>query len=127
MHARHTQGRADFCKITSKTLVNGTRMKVVNIALTKFFLSSWPGLTRPSISFETFSRRGMDARVKPAHDDAYDLRLPGRGLAERGLRCGEAGDRHAVGRAGDVIEPDLVAERHRGRIAAVFAADTDLE
>jgi len=30
-------------------------------------LSSWPGLTRPSIvSFE-----GMDARVKPAHDELF--------------------------------------------------------
>src|SRR4051794_31286337 len=54
-------------------------------------------------------------------------RLPRRGLAERGLRRGEPRDRHAVGRAGDVIQPDLMAERHRGRIAAVFAADADLE
>src|SRR3954447_18655588 len=35
---------------------------------------SWPGLTRPSIFFERFSRRGMDARVKPAHDDSVVFR-----------------------------------------------------
>src|SRR5258708_5853159 len=44
-----------------------------------------------------------------------------------GLRVGEAGDRHARGRAGHVVEPDLVADRHRGRIAAVLAADAELE
>jgi hypothetical protein len=27
-----------------------------------------PGLTRQSILFERLLRRGMDARVKPAHD-----------------------------------------------------------
>src|SRR5437660_1613137 len=58
---------------------------------------------------------------------ALRLRLSRRGLAEGCLRGGEAGDRHAVRRAGDVVEPDLVAERHRGGIAAVFAADADLE
>src|SRR5438270_10406779 len=97
MTARHTQGRRQFPAITSKALVNRARMKVVNMKLTKFFLSSWPGLTRPSISFETFSRRAMDARVKPAHDDAYDLRLPHSRVAERGLCRGEARDRHAIG------------------------------
>jgi hypothetical protein len=69
MHARHTQGLAAIRAGASKTLVNRTRMKVVNIALTKFFPPSWPGLTRPSIFFERFLRRVMDARVKPAHDD----------------------------------------------------------
>src|SRR6185295_6583945 len=55
------------------------------------------------------------------------LRLARDLLAERGLRCGEARDRHAVGRARDVVETDLVAERHRGGIAAMLAADADLE
>src|SRR5258708_38950758 len=32
-------------------------------------------------------------------------------LAERGLRRGEASDRHAEGRARDIIEADLVTER----------------
>ena len=48
-------------------------------------------------------------------------------FGERGLRGGEARDRHAVGRAGDVIEPDLLAEAHRGGIAAMLAADAELQ
>src|SRR5436305_13161617 len=48
-------------------------------------------------------------------------------LAERGLRRGEPRDRHAERRARHVVEPDLVAERNRRRIAAVLAADADLE
>src|SRR4051812_820345 len=56
-----------------------------------------------------------------------ELRLARHRLAERGLRRGKARDRHAVGRARNVVEPDLMAERHRGGIAAVFAADADLE
>ena len=54
-------------------------------------------------------------------------RLAGNRLAERGLRRGEPRDRHAIGRARDVVEPDLVAERNRSGIAAVLAADADLE
>ena len=38
MHARHTQALAEFGAAPSKTLVNRARMKVVNIALTKFFV-----------------------------------------------------------------------------------------
>jgi hypothetical protein len=30
---------------------------------------SLPGLTRQSIRFVRLSRRGMDARVKPGHDE----------------------------------------------------------
>jgi hypothetical protein len=43
-----------------------------------------------------------------------------------GLRGGEAGDRHPVGRARDVIEPDFAAEADRGGVAAVLAADAEL-
>src|SRR3954447_11381637 len=50
-----------------------------------------------------------------------------RDLAERGLRGGEPRDRHAERRARHVVEPDLVAEGDRGRVAAVLAADADLE
>jgi hypothetical protein len=32
---------------------------------------SLPGLTRQSIFFERLLRRGMDARVKPAHDGVW--------------------------------------------------------
>ena len=56
------------------------------------------------------------------------LRRPVRArLAERRLRRREAGDRHAEGRAGDVVEPSLLAEGDRGRIAAVLAADAELD
>jgi Tol biopolymer transport system component len=44
-----------------------------------------------------------------------------------GLGRGEAGDGHAEGRAADVVEADLVAEVHRRRVAAVLAADAELE
>ena len=54
-------------------------------------------------------------------------RLPGGGLAERGLGGGKPRDRHAERRAGHVIEPDLVTEGDRGGIPAVLAANADLE
>src|SRR5215470_8249856 len=44
-----------------------------------------------------------------------------------GVRRGEAGDRNAVGRARHVVERELMAEDHRCRLAAVLAADPDLE
>jgi hypothetical protein len=37
MRARHTQALAEIRAVPSKTLVNRTRMKVVNIASTNFF------------------------------------------------------------------------------------------
>src|SRR5258708_13021502 len=43
-------------------------------------------------------------------------RLAGNGLAERGLRGGPPRDRHAVGRARDVVEANLVAEPDGTRI-----------
>jgi plasmid stability protein len=48
------------------------------------------------------------------------------GLKSR-LRRREPGDRHAIGRARDVIQAGLLAEGDRGRIAAMFAADTELQ
>src|SRR6202020_3346439 len=54
-------------------------------------------------------------------------RLAGGGLAEGGLRRRQPRDRHAVGRALDIIEANLVAERDRSRIAAMLAANADLE
>ena len=42
--------------------------------------------------------------------------------------CGsEASDGNAEGAAGDVVEADLVAEFHRGGIAAVLAADAQVQ
>ena len=48
-------------------------------------------------------------------------------VLQRRLRRSEARDRDAVGRAGDVIEPQAVAEGDGVRIAAMLAADTELE
>ena len=44
-----------------------------------------------------------------------------------GLRRRQARDGHAERRAGHIVEAGSVAEFHRGRVAAVFAADAELE
>src|SRR5262245_45222603 len=46
---------------------------------------------------------------------------------ERCLRRGEPGERHAIRRAGDVVEAEAVAERDRLGLAAVLAADAHLQ
>src|SRR5579884_3951168 len=43
------------------------------------------------------------------------------------LRRRQAGDRHAEGRATHVVQADLVAEAYGVRVAAVLAADADLQ
>src|SRR6516162_2197567 len=48
-------------------------------------------------------------------------------LGNRRLGGGQAGDGHTVRRTTDVIEPDLMAEDHAGRVAAMLAANPDLE
>src|SRR4051812_8764885 len=92
MHARNTQGRAEFCAITSKALVNRTRMKVVNIALTKFFrrLSpSLPGLTRQSIRFERlFAKRDGYAGLRLA--EGASAPQAGQARVWRGVWCARA-------------------------------------
>src|SRR6202000_893835 len=55
------------------------------------------------------------------------LRRAGKIPAQRRLCGGEARDQHAERRARDVVQPDLVAEGDRGRIAAVLAADAELQ
>src|ERR671916_22370 len=50
-----------------------------------------------------------------------------RGTALGRLRRGEAGDRHPIGGAGHVIEPRLLAEMDRSRIAAMLAADAEFD
>ena len=50
-----------------------------------------------------------------------------RAFEKYAVRCGETRDRHAIGRAGDIIETHLVAEGHRGRITPMFAANTELD
>src|SRR5262249_17066781 len=46
---------------------------------------------------------------------------------ERRLGRGKLGDRHAIGRAGDIVQSHIGAEMDRGRIAAVLAADAELQ
>ena len=57
---------------------------------------------------------------------ARDDVAAGAGLGQHRLRRREPSDGHPVGRAGDVVEPEVVAEAHRRGIAAVLAADADL-
>ena len=47
--------------------------------------------------------------------------------ADHGLGGGEAGDGDSVGGAAHVVQAGVVAEHDAGGVAAVFAADTDLE
>ena len=76
-------------------------------------------------------RRGERAgRVLPRA--GLDGLAPGRdrfdpGFLERGLGGRKTGQRDAVGRAGHVLEPELVAERDRGRLSPVLAADAHLQ
>src|SRR5690348_2422117 len=70
-----------------------------------------PAMTKPRYVFQKTEKLG----------------LAGHRLAECGLRRSETGDRHAIGRAGNIVQSDLVTEGDGSRIAAVFAANTDLE
>src|SRR5439155_13300158 len=63
--------------------------------------------------------------VSPLAAGGYVLR--GAGLGERGLRRGEARERNAVRRAADVVQPEVVAEDDRLRLAPVLAADAELQ
>src|SRR5579862_6946649 len=57
----------------------------------------------------------------------FDRLRAGLGCLERSLRRRQAGNRQPVRGARHVIEPDLVAELDRRRVAAVLAADADLQ
>src|SRR5581483_4229053 len=81
-------------------------------------------------------RSGVTSRKSPRRRDrrrgSPDAVTGGRGLlpgsgGEGRLGRGEPGDGHPERRAGDVVEPDRVAEGNRIRVAAVLAADADLE
>src|ERR1019366_361755 len=147
MRGRYRQEIVAVCAITSKTLVNRRSSKVVNIASTKMMRKNGRDAQfsqRPadcsgraartslgaSVTLRTARRRKM-AGKNPGHvslkNGCWGSRLAGDGLAECGLRRGQPRDRHAVGRAGDVIQSDLVAERDGGGIAAMLAANADLE
>ena len=49
------------------------------------------------------------------------------GVLDGGLGGGQAGDGHAVGGAGDVVQAHVVAELHAGGVAAVLAADAQAQ
>src|SRR5262249_38937383 len=49
------------------------------------------------------------------------------GAAQRRLRRRQSRDRHAEGRARDVVETGLATEEHRRRITAMIATDAELE
>src|SRR5689334_22706178 len=78
-------------------------------------------------------RTGGSARRTKPRPPAFasltpaDLRLAARILTQRRLRRRKPRDRHAERRARYVVQIHLVAERDRRRIAAVLAADADLE
>ena len=48
-------------------------------------------------------------------------------LLDGSLRSGQTGDGHTEGRAGHIVQTGAVAELHGGGIAAVLAADTQMQ
>src|SRR3954463_10525633 len=86
--------------------------------------SSGPRLSRPSIFFETFLRRWMDARVKPANDRVSVWYGPG-SAAQRSAKRLRAAPRPGNGGLLSVLhppEPHASAIGHpRRNIAAVDA------
>ena len=48
-------------------------------------------------------------------------------LLDRSLSGGQTGDGHTEGRAGHIVQTGAVAELHGGGIAAVLAADTQMQ
>src|SRR6478672_5329099 len=83
-----------------------------------------PGINSPSVTLAgTLAEIEFAIRYSPFAAS----RRARHALAERGLRGGEARDRHAEGRARHVVEPDAFAEVDRGGIAAMLAADSKLD
>src|SRR5687767_5931708 len=72
-------------------------------------------------SRESFALRSTLVAIAPM----LAVLLPRSG--DRGLRRREARDRHAIRRRRHVGQAGVVAERDRRRVAAVLAADADLE
>jgi hypothetical protein len=83
-------------------------------------------LLLPRASVPALAARGWRVAA-PAEYEALRLRLGVPEGRQRRLRRGEARDRHAVGRAGDVVEPDASRRNDRGRVAAMLAADAELD
>src|ERR1700730_12051594 len=67
--------------------------------------------------------RTADFQASPAGGRVRDDAAGG----QRSLCCSEPCKRHAVGRATDVVEAQLVAESHRLRLSPVLPADAELE
>src|SRR5690606_26137397 len=96
--------------------------------------STFPSSPRPSmrVTWRTASimprcaRLSQSASIVPAPAISRTL-LWTSGLAERGLRRREPRHGHAVRRAAHVVEPHLLEEEDRRRIAAVLAADPELD
>ena len=110
---------------------------------------SWPARNGSSATATRSSgARRPRPRAAPScaaeHDELQSLRGPRRRpvtrprkrddkprrrsrLLQRRLRRREPGDRHAVGRGADIIEADALAEGDAGRIAAMLAANAELE
>src|SRR6476660_6149403 len=65
--------------------------------------------------------------TRPGITPSEGSRCARRVLAERRLGGGEPCDRHPERRARHIVEAGFVTERHRRRIAAVFAADAKLQ
>src|SRR3954452_18163837 len=74
----------------------------------------------PAQPAEPAARRTTTLRSRPSQ-------LLGELLLERRLRCSHPRDRHAVGRTAHVVEPRHLEEPDRLRVAAVLAADAQLE
>ena len=68
------------------------------------------------------------SRSSAMHGRGYGLSgCPPTPTPRIGLRRGQPGDRHPERRAGHVVEADLVEQRDRLGVAAVLAADAELE
>ena len=85
----------------------------------------------PSASVSSAESARASARLPPARRPARSggvmrrRRPPRRAREDRRLRRREPRDRHPERRAGDVVEARDLAEAHRGRIAAVLAAEAE--
>src|SRR5688572_2566710 len=90
-----------------------------------------PRLTRESTGSppDVFGARGTvpaKSYDRAGVPDSRELTITDRRRQSR-LRGGQPRDRHPERGAADVVEPDLVTELDRARLAAVLAADADLE
>ena len=73
------------------------------------------------------ARRGVPRRSRRTKIAISRDPLAAAYVRERRLRRRQPRHRHAEGRAAHVVEPDLVEELDRRRVAAVLAADAELE